>query len=509
MSEATPADPTSDPAAPPSLAGHLRALAPALALQLAVLLAYFAAIGPGHHVTGLDYALNDEAGYVSVARNLLHEGRLESNLYLPGALPGPGQVNRLYMPGHYLSLAASLALCGDVWFAAVLPSLVASLLSLVGTYLLAYRLFGPSVARLASAIWALLPLPVVFAWTAMAELTFVAAGVVALVGVASAPLRWRPLLVPPLLVLPFLFRETGALLCFPALALLVPRGAERWPWRRLLASGAASVVLLSCVLALPFASQRNRLKAADRGYTDAAWTPEGSVPERLLRRTRGNLSRLPQLSGLELSGYAFWAAGLLAAAALLRGDPRDPLAWATLGLGLILMLLIVVTYETAHFRGARQLLFTFPWSCVVLARALSRVELDLRGRAGALLGACLLCAFFLEPIPAALSEHEGYQGQLRRFCEEHVAADADLATVFEVPSGWALHHPRSRVSFLPANDPTLELLAAKLERLTLLLPATHLERYSPACLARLGFELERIQDPWRRPWVLARRAATR
>ncbi|MGC2198419.1 MAG: hypothetical protein WA628_27355, partial [Terriglobales bacterium] len=56
-------------------------------------------------VDELSLTLNDQVGYISVARHWLDEGRLDSAIIYPSLLRQPARRNSLYMPGFYAELA--------------------------------------------------------------------------------------------------------------------------------------------------------------------------------------------------------------------------------------------------------------------------------------------------------------------------------------------------------------------------------------------------------------------
>ncbi len=210
-----------------------------LALALLQLALHLPAFGLERlHVHG---NFTDQAGYVTTARQLVDTGELRSGFLYPAFVDRDAP--RLYMPGHYYALAASYAVLGWSVFASLLPNLASFALAAVGVFLVGNRLYGRRAGLLAALLFVLWPPLVVYACTAMAELTFVAAGVVALLVVVSVPPRLRPWLLGPALLLPFLFRETGALLVIPAAVLALGPVGRRRPRAVLLGVGAAVALL--------------------------------------------------------------------------------------------------------------------------------------------------------------------------------------------------------------------------------------------------------------------------
>src|SRR5439155_24918004 len=91
-----------------------------------------------------------------------------------------------------------------------LPYLIALVLSTEMMFVLGSQLYTPAVAYLGCTLFLCFPLNLIYAFTAMAEMTAVAAGPVAFAVFLRVPPRWKPLVGPLLLVLPMAFRETGA-----------------------------------------------------------------------------------------------------------------------------------------------------------------------------------------------------------------------------------------------------------------------------------------------------------
>jgi len=160
----------------------------------------------------LNRTLNDQVGYISVARHWLDNGRLDSSAIYPSLLGQTFGRNSLYMPGFYAELALTFRMLGYSALAARLPALVSYLLACGLVHWIARRLFDREAAIYALALFAFFPLNLFYAFTAMAEMPLVAAGLAAFSVFLAAPEKFRWWVGPVALALPMLFRETGVAL---------------------------------------------------------------------------------------------------------------------------------------------------------------------------------------------------------------------------------------------------------------------------------------------------------
>jgi len=348
-------------------------------LALATLALHAAWYDPGRlHVSG---AFVDQAAYVTTARTLVDEGELRSGLVFPTVAHLPRW--RPYMPGHYLSLALSYGLFGWGVLQSLLPNLLAYVLATLGVFGIAERTCGRRRAFVAAFLFAWFPANVTFAFTAMAEGTFVAACVVALWGFAVAPARWRPLALPLLVALPFLFRETALLLLLPMVAWLRAGGAR---WRVVLGSAGAALGLLLALNAWQIADGKGAISSTwvTKGrflYAGTAVeTPDWSVGE-WASAFAGNARRNLEGTVERISGAPFAPSlvGFLALVACVpaalvvgwrRRRSRDPFL---LGFGLCALAMLgalYVLYDVRGWKPLRTLMFTVPLGAVGLAGAL-------------------------------------------------------------------------------------------------------------------------------------------
>jgi 4-amino-4-deoxy-L-arabinose transferase-like glycosyltransferase len=234
-------------------------------------------------VSGMEGPLNDQVGYVSVARTFAESGELRSGLIYPSLLNQNTSKNYPYMPGHYFALASSYLVFGYSPLSSFLPSLLAYVIGVCALLALCLKLVDRTTAYLAAFIFLTFPGNLVFSVTAMAEMTFVAAGLVCMAIFVHLPASRRPYLGPILLLLPVLFRETGAVLLIPMIALIMSDRAISWK-RDAVVTVVLSLVLVSILVFVIFGDRpsflRLNLVNADfvQKYLDAFWLSDSALP---------------------------------------------------------------------------------------------------------------------------------------------------------------------------------------------------------------------------------------
>ncbi len=198
-------------------------------------------------INGLNDTLNDQVGYISVARHWLGEGRLDSSIIYPSLLGQAYRRNSLYMPGFYAELAVTFRLFGYSALTARLPAIFSFLLACGFEYWIAVRLHDEETAIYGLVLFAFFPLNLFYAFTAMAEVPLAAAGLAAFSIFLLAPEKFRWWLGPLALALPILFRETGAALAVVMCVMLLFNGREgRW-WKAMFSGFLALVVLVALI----------------------------------------------------------------------------------------------------------------------------------------------------------------------------------------------------------------------------------------------------------------------
>jgi hypothetical protein len=211
---------------------------------------------------------NDAVGYTTAARGLAETGRLVNHIIYPSTLLQPATKSVLYMPGFYYLLAGTYKLFHFGLVQSLAVSGACFILSAVCTYLISRKFFDRMTSLLAAGFFSIHPANLYFSATAMTELPLVAAAALAFCVFLHLPCRLKILAGPFLLLLPFMFRETGAFMALPMGLVLMyeARGEGKRGWSRFtpaIGFFVLSVVLLGIVYVSPISSGRPSLVKLD------------------------------------------------------------------------------------------------------------------------------------------------------------------------------------------------------------------------------------------------------
>lgn len=331
-------------------------------------------------------ALNDQIGYVTVARNMLTNGTVQGDSILPSTLWQKKSRYVLYMPGHSATIALSYRLFGVGALQSIIPNLVSFLIAIMAVYFVGARIYSPASGLVASLLFALFPPALFFAYTAMAELTFVAAFMVGVAVCLYLPDRLRPWLGPFCIAFPFLFRETAALIVIPLGLYFWLEGRKRPSWRPWIFV-ALSVLMLIVIFRMDFSAGRpSLLKANVFGdwhavYDDA--TAQQAAADTTLRdwlqvlptRTARNIE-----SVFSTPEYAPWAStanytllALMLLVGLIAVRRGDRFAWSLTVLNVVAASAAFVIVGISGYRGARHLMFTYALNVIVISPRIIKI----------------------------------------------------------------------------------------------------------------------------------------
>jgi hypothetical protein len=460
------------------------AAAVGVAAALVLLLLTFVYPVREFYVTDNYLMSNDQVGYITTARWLAETGELRSHVIYPAHLDDPRW--RLYMPGIYYVLAAGHLIFGPGPVAWRIPAMLSFVLAAVVVFLIGRRFYGRVEGAVAAGLLVLFPPMAAFAFTALPQLPFIAVSMSAFCVFTYVPDRLRPWLVPVLLVGPFLFRETGALLIIP-MGLVVLGQRHRRRWVRLLAVVTTSVLLLFVVLEWQKASGKDSLPVSILGgfnYANAFPPPKPPITiETLWRGLTAAVSanfddiRRPwaQRYGVTQSLAVILVFALVATVKGTRRDSGGNRDWLALGAGLLAFaaaMLITTLYTWYLYRGLRSMLFAFPLLAVCVAPPLVSAARWLQGRIPLRVSGVALASL------AAVGVLLGGAWWSNRHFRPQFATDAGRQMVALVESlglgeegvmvaphgiakDYALRHYPMRLSFVPRNSRTLRLLAQK------------------------------------------------
>ena len=446
---------------------------------------------------------NDAVGYVTAARHLANTGEIVSHVIYPSTLSQPVTKTRLYMPGYYWNLAAIYKLFGYGMRQSLFVSEFAYTLGAVCTYLIGMRFFDRKTALVAAGFFLVYPANIYFAQTAMAETSVVAAAAVAFCGFVHLPRRWMPWVGPLFVLLPFLYRETGAFLAVPMAVVLLmsPGSAGRGYLHNFGQAGlflGLSIVLLGALYASPVSKGRPSLITldiflpdadAERIYRDSvAWdelkpTPREwrqTLARRFVENCKAMLRRydrrkreatipmtLPLLAAIPIGlAWGIWK--------------RDPIALGASALLLVTLCFVCTFYSVYYDRPLRVSMFALPFVALLAGRLwivffaslLSR--LPERDRLWPqVIGAVCIAAWLMPISFKALKDMMSRDTEDERAAVRVEVLKHDDATVIAAPPQLGIPylslHPDATYSFVPANRKTLERLNGKYRVTTLIL----------------------------------------
>jgi hypothetical protein len=472
-------------------------------------------------IEGLNQTLNDQVAYISVARHWLDDGRLDSTVIYPSLLEQTFRRNSLYMPGYYAELALTFRMFGYSAMTARLPALVSFLLACGLVYWIAWRLYDQEAAIYALALFAFFPLNLFYAFTAMADMPLVAAGLAAFSLFLVVPEKFRWWVGPVALALPIVFRETGVALGVAMGAILFFRATESRRWNGALCGLLACGVLLA-LIASPAGSGRPSLWKANilaQGrfealYTDAFALQQVPDSGRDWMAAVG-LKFLVNLYTLVRGfGGARWEG--VALLFLLSGIPLGLWLWRqkrdafALGVALAVCLLLLAdlcVYTVWYYRGIRTLLLMEPFVAILWGIAMG---LWTRHRRQAVRNLpVLLC--FVVGVGVTVSIWLAQRAVVVQAKEDTSFLESAIRDSKQlVVSPWWLsldyvneHFPQ-RWAFVPVNCRTMQLLDSKEGIGTLIVSAQPgLEAERGSCGTGLKFNGEKV---WRgtRYWVFQR-----
>lgn len=474
-------------------------------------------------------ALNDQISYINTARGLADRHELHTYIVLPATLWRTGVSDVLYLPGHAATMAVAYKLFGFGAFQSILPSLIAYLISILAIYFIGVRLYGPPAGMVGAFLFAALPVAIFFSFTAMSELTVVAAFTAAVAGFLYLPPRLRPWLGPLFLLVSFLFRETAAFAVVPlGLFWWLDRREQRW---RALLFVALSIFLMGVVYRTNFAARRpSMIKAhifgnAHAMYDDAVAQRDASqptlqdwtrvLPARTWRNIKGLFSNPEYVPGAAVTTYAMMLAMLLVLVVAITR--RDSFAISVTLLNACLLAATLIFVSVNGYRGVRFFLFAYALDVVVVASWLVGLVKDLslpinkRRMVTALAGVAAivvltLSLFVVRVMYVFFANQDALDRRAAAFVETlNVDRSRMLVTPF-VCTRYRYDHFPTPWSMLPYNEETLDLLAKRYNIGMMLVPFGHPLIDHPAKIESLGFYQEKTLRFETDVYVVYRRA---
>lgn len=451
----------------------------------AVACLYIVQIDPGRvHLLGLDHTLNDQAVYIDAARHIRDDGMLYAGAYYPSTLLQDYGRNYFYMPGHAAVLFASISLLGDSPFAALAPGLISYILCIACLFLLCRRMIGSSAGFAATAGFLAFPPFLVYAASAMAEMTFLASGAVVYTVFTYLPPGRRHLLVPVLIVVPFMFRESGVVWLLPIVSqLLTDSGfSMRTRLSRATVALLGSLAVLAVIMFSEWAGDRPSLflqnlygSSFEEKYTsaialDTLQRDPSELVRALLERAGSNISSLLDILSSSRPESIFlhlvlWPPFIASISEWRKRRIRPLVAsWALTSMAFILFISFLYRWDTMI--GLRHMLTPAFTGLLVTGSCIDQTTHKLKPWMRAILAVVLIAASSILYLESAdnVTEWDGVQDKAIRVMDEAgvpeggvLISDISLGPIylFSYPgSGWLLP---------PSDEPTLRLADEKLD----------------------------------------------
>ena len=463
-------------------------------------------------IHGPRMSLNDQAGYVSVARHWVDEGRLDSSLIYPSLLLQTAHRNSLYMPGYYAELALCYRLFGYSALTSRLPALVSYLLACALVYWIARRLYGEDVALYAGVLFACFPLSLIYAFTAMAEIPLIAAGLLAFAAFLFVHTGKRWWVGSIALVLPVVFRETGIVLGL-VMGVMLLFGGARDRVRQAALGGLLAFCVLFLLLVSPLSAGRPSMWKANilaRGSNEALYGDAfalvglphsaqdwiGSIGAKFHVNVGALLLAWGTADGWrEGSAMLFLLSGI-PLGLWLWVQNRDPFA---LGVALALAVLLAAVlslYIVWYYRGVRSLLLVQPLVAILWGLFLNN---RVRGK-GRVIRAVPVVALFLLGVLATRAvvirqrEAETQAEENTALIESVVAGDGRLlVSPYTLSLDYVNEHYPQLWAFPPSNCATTQLLDSRFGIGVFIMPAgTGRFIEKKLCNTRLEFDKEQV-----------------
>ncbi len=441
-------------------------------------------------IDGLNQTLNDQVGYISVARHWLDEGSLDSSLIYPSLLQQTFSRNSLYMPGYYAELALTFRVLGYSAMTARLPAIASFLLACGLVYWIARRLFGQEAAIYGLALFAFFPLNLLYAFTAMAEIPLVAAALAAfsVFLVVRGKFRWWA--GPVALTLPILFRETGVVLGVVMSAMLFFSATEARKQKATLCGLLMWVVLVALILSPAGAGRPSLWKANilaqgrfEAIYSDAFALQQvpSSGPDWMAAVGHKFIWNLYSL--ISWRGFAGGPLEGVAMLFLLSGIPLGVWLWLqkrnafALGVALAVSLLLIAdlcVYTVWDYRGIRSLLLMEPFAAMLWGVTITLWTREREQVVRSLLvPLCFVVGVGTTVSVWGIQKDASLRAKEDTSFLESVIGDSQQMVVspFWLSLDYVNEHYPQRWAFVPANCPTMQLLDAKEGIGTLIVPA--------------------------------------
>jgi 4-amino-4-deoxy-L-arabinose transferase-like glycosyltransferase len=498
-----------------TLASRSRSICNLTVVILPIVMLVFASffVDPSRvHVSGLDHTLNDQVEYITTAQNLLRSGTLESSVIQTGTLVN-GSFH--HMPGYPVLLAGFYKVFGVNMWSTLLPGLLAFIFSTILIYLIGKKLFDYRVG-FAAFILAISFSPfLIYSFTAMVEMPFIFAALFCFLATVYLNPRLQSSLVPFLLILPFLFRETGSLLVIPLAVYVQSKSASRKLFY-FIKTILGSVIVLAFVYKMLFSSGNSQMflkniigASFDDKYRNAFLSDQGPTASALLTALGSHFVEQVRLLGAGLlrivSSFQFFAIFTICWLSVLSfafGFLKWPGRAFSLSVSLLsgaTLFLILLFYRIDGQVGMRMLLFIYPFlllSCAAilfLYSGLRKTRITITAICAVTL---LMNIYFFVHVSKAVTRYDDLDDQNTHFLEAlHHDDQKTLVAPAFLALDYVLKHYPVLWAFEPANVQTWGLINDKMHVGTVIIRDDGLDKELAATLtADKMFSVNKMLD---------------
>jgi 4-amino-4-deoxy-L-arabinose transferase-like glycosyltransferase len=438
-------------------------------------------------INGLKATLNDQVGYITIARHWIDNGRLDGSIIYPSLLEQNFKRNSFYMEGSYAELALTFRLIGYSAVTARLPALISFVVSCGLVYWIAAKLFGSQTGVYSVALFAFFPLNLIYAFTAMAEIPLAAAGLAAFAIFVAVPENFQWWLGPLTLALPVIFRETGIIIALVMCSMLFVRQNVVWKNPQVILSGLLSCAVLLGTVLSPLGAGRPSLWKANilgHGSFDAVYNDAFA-----LAKVQPSLRDWVTAIGFDFASNVFWlfrdfgkdrletASLLFLLSGVFLGayqwrKKRDGFALGVAAAVAVLFMADLCVYTIWNYRGIRTLGLMQPFVAILWAARGAKWTGDRARKAAALVTILLIAGLGWTSLFLIRQRKLAERAREDTAFLESAVGTSKLLVVgpYTTSIDYVIEHYPQEWAFRPANCETMRLLHSRHPIGTLIVP---------------------------------------
>jgi len=465
--------------------------------------------------------INDSVGHLTTARHIVDDHKIETSFIYLITLNGD-KITHLYMPGYHVVLAFFYWLFGVNLFSTLLPNFIAYCGTSLLVFYVANKRYGEKVGFIAAAIFALIPCNIILSMMAMTEMTLTFVVFLSFTIFYMSPLRVQYFLMPVLIVVCYLFRQTTILLMAP-FVLQMAYHEPRFDIKKFLLiilSMAATLYLVQLtntwqmhegLKGLDFRMLLSGGMQYDTAYQQIS---TDSIISLLITNVLRNFHTLwlmfwPEFQTDGLNWYylkvfvLFLCAIIVASIKAYKRITTDffPVATALMSFGLFV---ICITLNTGHPSViVRIVMYTMPFLAIVVAKIICDLKYEHYYTTILVSGFVVLIALLIKSgmvIEKTLSAYRSVsEKRIEFFTAIQPSTYGILVAPHDISMEWVLKNYPLKYTFVPGDVPTLELIAKKYKVTTVVLRTNDLKKLSHKALQAIGLvftEQKKLDDEY-------------